>query len=109
MNTDRIVIRRSDPEHGYYNIEADGKISTYLCCGEMIEMLIHLTHPDIKGPRYHWRTVDEEIAEDARRAATFVQPAPTVTTTHKHYCDICFQVRPNSNACGRQDCDRIPF
>lgn len=74
MNADHIVIRRTEAGSGFYTVEAEGKISTYLCWGEMLEQVISLTHPDIKRHRYHARTVEEEEAEELRRRKQFAKP-----------------------------------
>lgn len=71
MKSDHVVIRRTDAERGYYTVESEGKISNFLCWGEMVEQVISLTHPDIKHHRYHAVTVPEQESEDARRAETF--------------------------------------
>lgn len=101
MNADRIVIRRTEPNGGYYTVECDNRISTYLCWGEMIEQVISLTHTEISGPRYHARTVEEEFAEEQRRKVQF----PRVYT-----CNTCQKTGTSPiNACDRSDCEQIPF
>lgn len=120
MNADRIVIRRTDTNFGYYTVEAEGKMSAYLCWGEMVEMLIHLTHPDIKGPRYHWRTVEEEIAEDERRKTAVAKSNTPAETLHDiqpiasrvptYSCDVCHGISTSPICNGIcEDCSNIPF
>lgn len=102
MQSDRVVIRRTEDKYGYYTVESEGKISTFLCWGEMLEQVIALTHADIKHSRYHARTVEEEEAYEARRTAP--PPAP------RGCAKIIDGVRcGKDNACDRADCDQIPF
>lgn len=120
MNSDRIVIRRTESGMGYYTVEADGRMCTYLCWSEMLEQVIALTHPDVKGPRYHWRTTEEEIAEEDRRRVAVAkvntpdEKLPTLQPLDKscrmYSCDVCHTISESPlNACGRVDCEQIPF
>lgn len=95
MDSDRVVIRRTEAKTGFFTVEADNKISTYLCWGEMLEQLIALTHPDIKHHRYHARTVDEEYAEEKRRLVAKserceLDPICLLPNGHSENCDSPF-------------------
>ena len=52
---------------GGWQVQKDGRLCPNLDWGEMLQQVIHLTHPSIQTPRYKMLTAAEHRREDLLR------------------------------------------
>ena len=69
------VVRFTANGASYFNVVRRGRVCVALGWGEVVEQLIELMHPKIKGEKYQMRTREQHFAEHARHAARMAENA----------------------------------